>query len=425
MRYFVFDGVDSRDHGWLMKLERSALPALENVFIKLPRRAGAYVPKKRSREIAPMTFTVKLGILGNSNEDFRARVRSLAKWLFNANANGEAAPIWFSDEPARIYYVWLEGTTDLEEVAATGEIVLSFVATDPIANSTALSTTLFDTAGAANLMVLGYHDFEGLTLGATLAGQSITVIDDKHARSGTKAVKGISRTATNNGIYLGASSTDYNIPVTGGAAYIFSFYAYAEVSCLLQIHVAFNTAGTNKLLTGTQITIPPNEWTRHYMVVTAPADATLAVARMDYDQANTEVWFDDLQFEAANTGQTLPSEYKAPPAVSVKKQIRNAGTAATYPDFHIVPSAAISYLKISDGKGNYIFINRTIAANSAVIINNRKGEVYLEASGASLMADLTIESRFFKLEPETDYVLTAEANTGSLTVRVNWQEKFL
>jgi predicted phage tail component-like protein len=424
MRYFVFNEEDSRDYGYILDIERSILPALEPIQITIPRRAGAYIPKKRSREIGTNGFSVKFGVLGGSRADFRSEARRLAKWLFNANKNGEAARLWFSDEPARIYLAWIDGSTDLEEFEATGEVTINFICPDPFANSTSINTTLFDVGNAKNLVPLGYHDFEAMAAGTFT---SISTIDTEHARSGTKALKIGMRAENNNAAYLSAGSTDYNIPVTGGQRYIFSWHAYSEAPANTQGHVAFNTAETQKLYSSGTFANASGEWNRYFVEVTAPADATLAVVRVDCDTSWADMWFDDLQFEVATTGQTLPSAYKAPEAVSVKVQIRNSGTMDTYPDFRIVPTADLLYLRLSDGEGNHILLNnRTFPAWSNIIIDNKKGEVYWEASGTSLMSNLTIDSRFFKLEPEKDYILTLETNsTGGMSARVNWQEKFL
>lgn len=423
----MLNNVDSRTHGHTLGIERSMLPDITPVQVAIPRRAGAYIPKKRSRELGILEFKIRLGIIGISRADFRARVRIVAEWLFNLNKNGDAVNLVLSDEPARIYKVWVQGSTPIEQIEDTGEVEINLIAPDPIAQSTALSTSLFDAANAANLIMRNFHDFEQETAGVAFQGQSISIVDTAQKRSGTKSLKILMRETNNNGIYLGTSSTDYHIPVTGGATYVFSYYAFATVPCLTQGHVAFNTADAQKLYSSPQITIPAGVWTRHYFTVTAPADATLALGRVDCDQAWVDLWIDDVQLELATTGQTLPTAYKAPAAVSVKKQMTNNGTYETYPDFRIVPSADLTYIRLSDGKGNYILLTgRTFPAWTNIIIDNKKGEVYFEASGVSLMNWLTIDSRFFKLDPKTTYMLTIEVSAGgALTARVNWQEKFL
>ena len=427
MRYFVLNNIDSRDHGYVLSIDRSVLPSLEPIFVTIPRRAGAYVPKKRSREVSSLIFTIKFGILGDTRADFRARVRAVAEWIFNANASGQAVPMWLSDEPSKIYKVWIEGSTDLEEFEATGEVEFNMIAPDPFADSTSLNTTLFDTANAGNLMLRGYDSFESLEAGANFEGHSQDFISTLRAMHGEKTLKKYTEAGNNNGIYMGATSTDYYIPVIGGQTYIFSYHGYAEKPFLTQGHVAFNTAESQKLYSSSQITMPANEWTRHFQIVTAPLDATLALPRVDIDQEWTEVWFDCLQFEIADAGQTLPTDWKPSGTVGLKKQIRNNGTYETFPDFRLVPTTNLDYVKLTDGKGKYILLTgRTFPAWTNIIIDNKKGEVYFEASGVSLMENLTIDSTFFKLEPQTDYMLGIETSAGGgMSARVNWQEKHL
>lgn len=427
MRYFVLNNVDSRTHGYALKIERTMLPTIEPIQVAIPRRAGVYIPKKRSREVGILEFRIRLGLIGAGRADFRARVRTVAEWLFNANKAGEAVNCWFSDEPARIYKVWVRGETPIEQIEDTGEIEFSLIAPDPYPESTALSTTLFDTANAGNLQLRGYDSFEGLTVGANFEGQSQVFVSSARAFHGEKTIKRYTQDSNNNGIYLGATSDDFYIPVVGGQQYIFSYYAYAEQPFLTQSHVRFNTALSTTLYSGSQITMPANEWTRHFQIVTAPDDATLALTRVDIDQAWTEVWFDGIQLEWADAGQTLPTAWKPADAVALKKQIRNNGTYETYPDFRLVPTSDLSYVKLTDGKGNYILLTgRTFPAWKNIIIDNKKGEVYFEASGESLMNYLTIDSRFFKLDPLTDYMLGIEMNAGGgMSARVNWQEKFV
>jgi predicted phage tail component-like protein len=425
MRHFFLNGIDSRDHGFAMSIERSVLPTLEPVTVTIPRRAGAYVPKKRSREVGMLAFKVRFAILGFNYPDFRARVRAVASWLFNANKAGSAAPLYFSDDPNRIYYVWIEGSTDIEQIVYEGEFEFTMIAPEPFAYLNYESSVVFDTPKATNLIANDHHSFEGFALAAFRAS-TIAVIDTVHARSGTKALNINIQSTTDNQVWLGASNVDYNQPVTAGSSYIFSWYSYGEVPTSVQGAIKFNNA-TPTVVTSSVQSVPAGVWTKHFVQATAPTGATSCILRLDCEVAWTEVWFDDLQFELASTGQTLPSEYKAPTAIAIKKQIRNDGTIEAYPRFKITPTTDLTYIKISDGKGNTILLNnRTFTAWTIIIVDNLKGDIYFEATGASLMNWLTMDSRFFKLDPTTDYNLTIEVNAGgNLSASVNWQQKYL
>lgn len=427
MRYFVLNNVDSRDYGYALTIEREMLPPIDPIQMTVPRRAGVYIPKKRSRDIGSLGFTIRYGVIGSSRADFRSKVRAVAEWLFNLNRAGEAAPIWISDEPSRIYKVWLYGQPNFDDFLDTGEISFTLIAPDPFADSTAISTATFETAAAANLITGGHDSFETFTAGAAFRNSTIAVIDTAHAKSGSKALKINIQSGNNNFVFLGASDVDYNQPVTAGQTYIFSFWVYAEAPVTVQSHVKFNTA-TPESKGSSQISIPAGEWTRHTQTVTAPAGATACVLRVDLDTAWLAAWYDEIQFEAATAGQTLPSAWKPAGAAGYKVEIFNDGTHETFPYFRIVPTADLTYLRVGNGKGEFIYLGtgRTYWAWTPIIIDHKKGEVYFETTKASLMNWLSPDSRFFKLEPKTTYSLTMEANAGAtMTGRVDWQQKYI
>lgn len=145
MRYFFFNGIDSRTYGFVTSIERSMLPDLDTIEIKVPRRTGIYIPKVAGsfRDIGALNFKMKLAIMGNNLTDLRSKIRQIAVWLYNANVDGTAKDLYFSDEKDRIYKVFFTGSTDLDEEAAISEVTLEFIAPEAWANSNVERSLLF------------------------------------------------------------------------------------------------------------------------------------------------------------------------------------------------------------------------------------------------------------------------------------------
>jgi predicted phage tail component-like protein len=136
MRYFYLNDIDSRAYGYVLSVERPLLMDLDTAQVKIPKRAGVYVPKNSDhRSESALVITVRFGLLGSNRSDFRASIRAFAKFLYDQNKTGEAAGLWFSDETKKIYYVYLDGGFDLEEIANTGEVTLNFIAPTPYAHA--------------------------------------------------------------------------------------------------------------------------------------------------------------------------------------------------------------------------------------------------------------------------------------------------
>ncbi|MFL6557395.1 MAG: distal tail protein Dit, partial [Bacillus sp. (in: firmicutes)] len=147
MSYFFFNGIDSRTYGFVTGIERSMLPDLNNIEIKVPRRTGIYIPKAAGafREINAINFKIKFAIMGNNLTDLRSKIRQIALWLYNANVDGTAKDLYFSDEKNRIYKCFFGGSTDLDEEAAISELTLEFTAPEAWAWDTVERSLLFTT----------------------------------------------------------------------------------------------------------------------------------------------------------------------------------------------------------------------------------------------------------------------------------------
>jgi predicted phage tail component-like protein len=152
MRYFFFNGVDSRTYGYVTKIERTMLPDLDNIEVKVPRRTGIYIPQKAGafRDVGAAEFKIGFAIFGNDLIDLRSKIRTIAVWLYNANVDGTAKDLYFSDEKNRIYKSFFRGSTELDEEAAISEVTLEFVAPEAWAYSDT-ARQLFFTSNALTL----------------------------------------------------------------------------------------------------------------------------------------------------------------------------------------------------------------------------------------------------------------------------------
>lgn len=153
MRHFFFKGVDSRTHGYVLKIERPLLPGIEPKKIKVPNRPGVYVPKiKPNRIINETEIKVRFALLGATRADFRSKVRAVANWFFN-NADPAGDLLYISDEPNRLYTAHIQGEFDIEEIAETGEFDFSFLLPQPFAE--AASARVIPWTGTTNITYNG------------------------------------------------------------------------------------------------------------------------------------------------------------------------------------------------------------------------------------------------------------------------------
>ena len=44
MRHFTFNGIDSRDFGFALSIERAILPEISPITVDVPRKTGLYIP---------------------------------------------------------------------------------------------------------------------------------------------------------------------------------------------------------------------------------------------------------------------------------------------------------------------------------------------------------------------------------------------
>ena len=148
MRYFTFNGLDSRNYiDFIESIDRNWLPPMTVPSYKVPNRAGE-VSLKRN-EIDPQDFRIKIHLYALNNTDLRTKVRNLANFLVYS----EDKQLIFSDEINRYYLARINTTaTSLEEIAATGSGTLVFTAFDPFAYNISESTAAF--GGAQEITVV-------------------------------------------------------------------------------------------------------------------------------------------------------------------------------------------------------------------------------------------------------------------------------
>lgn len=129
MRYFTFNGIDSRTLFPLTNsIQRPYLPPISVPSFKIPNRAGAVAIQRN--EVGIRDIEVEVTFMMDTWEDVRARVRQLAAFLIYT----EDKPLIFSDEPNLMYYArFNQEDTDLEEIAMMGRGTLNFTCFDPYA----------------------------------------------------------------------------------------------------------------------------------------------------------------------------------------------------------------------------------------------------------------------------------------------------
>lgn len=129
MRYFTFNGIDSRTLFPITKsIQRPYLPPISVPSFNIPNRAGAVAVQRN--DVGTREITVEVTFMMDSWEDVRQRVREMAAFLLYT----EDKPLIFSDEPHLFYYArFNQDNTDLEEVARMGTGELVFTCFDPYA----------------------------------------------------------------------------------------------------------------------------------------------------------------------------------------------------------------------------------------------------------------------------------------------------
>jgi hypothetical protein len=144
--------------------------------------------------------------------------------------------------------------------------------------------------------------------GASVEFGSVT---DAQAYSGGKSLKARVYSATSPDIYLGDTSDDYHIPLFGGQSYILSGYAWtdsgAPVSGALVIHTSDGGAIEAAPFTGL---VSGDGRVRVHGRFTLPVEVNAGLAGVRLTTADSTVYFDCLQLEAAVSNVTFPGPWR-------------------------------------------------------------------------------------------------------------------
>lgn len=184
-----------------------------------------------------------------------------------------------------------------------------------------------------NIVLPQYADFEWsnsyYTTGITVGTGSPTRTTVAGGRFNTQSYSALWST-TPITLYLGTSTTNYNIQIDAGVNYIFSIYAWntGSVNTNVQLRVKWSdgtlaTAGSATINAGTT----PATATRISGMLTAPAGVTGAVVFIESSNttANSSFNIDGLQVERQSGNLTTPSAWNPPGATTIRGDMIKTG----------------------------------------------------------------------------------------------------
>lgn len=129
MAYIVTYGENKlSDYCTILNVKRSVLPNRSNFSKQIPTMNGSYFTGSKYSE---RTITLEAAIFAKTREEYASKVEKLAEIL---NTEGPVQMI-IDDEPYKMYYAVLDGSTDLSKFAQTGRVNLNFICHDPLAYS--------------------------------------------------------------------------------------------------------------------------------------------------------------------------------------------------------------------------------------------------------------------------------------------------
>lgn len=185
----------------------------------------------------------------------------------------------------------------------------------------AISAAALNVQIGNNLMPATYADFE-----------AVSTYYPANLSSGTSATAAISTTQKFNNsqsmyitnaagaariFYLGASSTDYNIPLDPSSRYIISGYIYNTTGASITGTLGVAQQNGSSVNTGTLTFTNTAAWTRYSGVVTTTSAATSGLVTLTLN-GNGTLYFDAIQIEKAiNSTVTTPSAWTPPGATVI------------------------------------------------------------------------------------------------------------
>lgn len=183
-----------------------------------------------------------------------------------------------------------------------------------------VTASKIEVRSGVNIVPASYADFEDTTYTGKVVATNLIPDKNTNAKFNSQSLGTIWSAAPGNTfLYLGTSTTDYNIPIEAGQQYIFSVYAWCagSVSTNFMLKVKWSD-GTTTALNGTGVTLTnggsPATATRISGTATAPAGTTGALVYVESSTltANAGYNIDGLQVEHRYGGSTTPTPWKAP-----------------------------------------------------------------------------------------------------------------
>lgn len=174
---------------------------------------------------------------------------------------------------------------------------------------------------SANIMPTAYADFEFRTdyytgkLAGTATGATIT---STNAKFNTQALQFVA----NGTLYLGLTTTTYNIVLDQPATYIVSYYAAASVGAATITPTLTTNAGN--VLSGAAAGLTTT-MTRYSFVASVPASSTSAGVLWFNATGGGTVQIDGVQIEKQIGALTTPSQFKPPSFTSVDGGVIRTG----------------------------------------------------------------------------------------------------
>ena len=169
-----------------------------------------------------------------------------------------------------------------------------------------------------NRMPNKYADFEqfadGDNVGGSVANGTATASTTEYL-FGTKSLKMVA-SSTDNRVYLGDSSTDYNVPLKPSTKYLVSLYAKGAVGGE-RIDVWIKQDDTTFINSSPTTQDVTNDWARYTFTFTTTAGLTNSgVIRLDNDDSGATVYFDAIQTEEAGLASSPEPTAWKPGAMS-------------------------------------------------------------------------------------------------------------
>lgn len=152
MAYVVTFGDNKlSDYCTILNVKRSVLPNRSNFSKQIPTMNGSYFTGSKYSE---RIITLEAAIFATKKEEYALKVGKLAEILDVKSPT----QLIIDDEPYKMYYAVLDGSTDLSKFAQTGRVNLTFLCNDPLAYSMYWNTYEPSTSGIFTVESYGTAD---------------------------------------------------------------------------------------------------------------------------------------------------------------------------------------------------------------------------------------------------------------------------